>query len=80
MAKMVPPHKGISWVDPHGVQYSPGPDGTVEVPEVYVHGLDAGWTRAPMARIAPAQSQKDLLEKFNALLAQLQDQGLMASV
>jgi len=87
MAKLIPPHQGATWCDIYGQHHTAGPDGAVEVPEIYVPTLiDAGWSRAPMAQapaapmpfIAPAQNQKDMLEKFNALLAQLQDKGLMA--
>jgi len=88
MAKLFPPHPGAVLHDLHGNQILAGADGTMEVPETLVSSLiDAGYTRAPMVQspaapmpfIAPAQNQKDMLEKFNALLAQLQAHGIMAN-
>jgi hypothetical protein len=82
MAKLIPPNPAATWCDSHGHHHKAGPDGTVEIPEIHVPSLlDAGWTRGPMPQpmpfIGPANDQKDLLFKFNALLAHLQNQGLM---
>ena len=49
MTKLIPPHPGAVWNDPHGNLIAAGPDGTVEVSEIYVASLiDAGYTRAPV--------------------------------